>query len=70
MIYYESIEPTKHYIEHHQQEVPWIKVIEILFKTKNPKKKGDKFEIENDGYYILFEIKEKVLYVINAKKDK
>ena len=39
-----------------------------IFSTKNPRKKEDKFEIEKEGYYILFEVKNNVLYVINAKK--
>jgi len=41
---------------------------EIIFTAKSPRKKGDKFEIENDQYYILFEIKDDTLYVINAKR--
>lgn len=68
MVYFTQIEPSDHYLEEHEKDVPWYKVIEIIFSVKNPRKKGDKMEIEKDGYYILFEIKKKVLYVINAKK--
>ena len=68
MVYFIDIRPTKHYIEEHEREVPWDKVVEIIFSTKNPRKKGDKFEIKSKNYYILFEIKNKILYVINAKK--
>ena len=68
MVYFTAIEPTEHYLEKHSKDVPWDKVVEIIFSTKNPRKKGDKFEIEKDGYYILFEIKNNILYVINAKK--
>ena len=68
MVYFTSIEPTQHYLDEHSQEMPWDKVVEIIFSVKNPRKKGDKFEIEKDGYYILFEIKNNVLYVINAKR--
>ena len=68
MVYFTEIEPTDHYLEEHEKNVPWDKVVEIIFSTKNPRKKGDKFEIEKDGYYILFEIKNNILYVINAKK--
>jgi len=68
MVYFIDIEPTEHYLSEHQHDVPWDKVVEIVFSTKNPRKKGDKFEIEKEGYYILFEIKENILYVINAKK--
>lgn len=68
MVYFIDIEPTDHYLKEHIKDVPWDKVVEIIFSTKNPRKKGNKFEIEKDGYYILFEIKNKILYVINAKK--
>lgn len=68
MVYFEEIKKTNHYREEHEKEVPWDKVIEIILNTKNPRKKGNKFEIEGKGYYILFEIKDKSLYVINAKK--
>lgn len=69
MIYFTNIVPTDHYLECHADEVPWDKVVEILFTTKNPRKKGDKFEIEKDEYYILFRIENKILYVINAKRS-
>jgi hypothetical protein len=68
MVYFTDIQPTNHYLEEHAKDVPWAKVIEIIFSAKNPRKKEGKFEIEKDGYYILFKIKNKVLYVINAKK--
>lgn len=68
MVYFEEIQPTEHYLENHESDVPWDRVVEIIFATKNPRKKGDKFEIETENYYLLFEVKEKILYVINAKK--
>ena len=69
MVYFTAIEPTDHYLEEHEKDVQWDKVIEIVFSTKNPRKKGDKFEIEKDGYYLLFEVRNKIIYVINAKKS-
>ncbi len=68
MVYFTWIRKTKHYKEHHEAEVPWHVVVELIITTKNPRKKGTKFEIELDGYYILFEIKSRTLWVINAKK--
>jgi hypothetical protein len=68
MVYFTRIEPTSHYIEMHEDNVAWEKVVEIILDTKNPRKKAGKFEIEKDGYYILFEVKNNVIYVINAKK--
>ena len=69
MVYLIDIQPTEHYFEEHEGDVPWDKVVEIIFSTKNPRKKGDNYEIEKDGYYILFEIKDNILYVVNAKKE-
>lgn len=69
MVYFTDIRATEHYLEEHARDVPWDKVVEIIFTTKNPRKKGDKFEIEKEGYYILFEIKDTVLYIINAKRS-
>jgi hypothetical protein len=68
MVYFTDIKPTDHYLEEHEKDVPWNKVVEVILATKGPRKKDNKFEIERDGYYILFEIKENVLYVINAKR--
>lgn len=68
MVYFNEIQPTDHYLEEHEKDVPWDKVVEIILTTKNPRKKGNKFEIEKGCYYILFEIKNNILYVINAKK--
>ena len=67
VVYFTDIKPSEHYLEHHAKDVPWDKVVEIIFKTKNPRKKGTKFEIEDGECYLLFEIKDNVLYVINAK---
>lgn len=69
MVYFTDIKPTEHYLKEHEKDVPWHKVVEIIFSTKNPRKKGNKFEIEKGDYYILFEIKDNILYVINAKKS-
>jgi hypothetical protein len=67
VIYFNDIRPTEHYLEHHEKDVPWHEVVGIIFGTKNPRKKGAKFEIEKDGYYILFEVRNNIIYVINAK---
>ena len=69
MVYFTDIQPTEHYLQEHAEDVPWDKVVELIFVIKNPRKKGNKFEIEKDGYYLLFEVKDTVLYVINAKRS-
>ncbi|MFH1134305.1 MAG: hypothetical protein V1735_07515 [Nanoarchaeota archaeon] len=68
MVYFTEIWPSEHYISDHECDVPWEKVVEIIFSTKNPRKKGDLFEIERDSYYVLFAIEGDCLIVINAKK--
>ena len=69
MVYFTSIKKTEHYIKEHEHDIPWNEVIEIIFKSsKNIKKKGNKYEIETGQYYVLMELKNKVLYVINAKR--
>lgn len=69
MVYFKNIKPTRHYLKEHASDFPWDEVVEIILFTKNPRKKGDKFEIEKDGCYILFKIENHVLYVINAKRS-
>jgi hypothetical protein len=68
LIHFSRIRATSHYLEEHARDVPWQKAVEIILSTKNPRKNGSRFEIDQDGYYILFEIKDKVLYIINAKR--
>ena len=68
MVYFTDIKPTDHYLNDHEQDFPWNEVVEIIFSTKNPRKKGDRFEIETNDYYLLFKIENKTLYVINAKR--
>ena len=71
MVYFTEIKKTKHYEENHEQDVPWSEVIEVIFNSsKNIKKKDNKYEIENNKHYILMELKNKVIYVINAKRKR
>jgi len=67
-VLFKSIKPTRHYLENHEKDIPWHKVVEIILATKNPRKKGDRFEIEQQDHYILFEIRNKTLRIINAKR--
>jgi len=64
-----EIRPTAHYLASHAREVPWHEVVEAIFLTKGPWRKGDKFEIENGALYVLFEVSEGVIHVINAKRQ-
>ena len=69
MVYFTAIKKTQHYEDNHEQDIPWSEVIRIIFSSsKNIKKKGTKYEIETNDFYILMELKDKILYVINAKR--
>ena len=66
-MYWEEIRRTKHFDEHHRGTLPWSEVIRLIYVIKDKRKKGDKIEIEDDKFYILCELRDKVLYVINVK---
>ena len=69
MVYFRKIKKTKHYIEEHEKEVPWYKVVETIFKSsKNMRRKRGSVKIKSGKYYILCKIENEVLWVINAKK--
>lgn len=70
MVYFTEIGKAQHYVDYHEHEVPWSKVVEIILTTKNKRKKGNKIEIETEKYYILCELKEHILWVINAKHQR
>lgn len=69
-MYFKSIKKTKHYKEFHEKNFPWSKVIEIILTTKNRRKKGNKIEIKTAKYYVLCQLKNNILWVINAKYTK
>jgi len=69
MVYFEVIKKTKHYINEHEDDVPWSEVINVITKSsKNMRKKRSKIEIKNRNYYILGKIEKKTLFIINAKR--
>ena len=71
MVYFKSIKKDKHYVEEHEKDVPWSEVITVILRSsKNMRKKGNKIEIENAGYYLLCEVRGQELYVINAKRKR
>lgn len=69
-MFFKSIRKTKHYKVYHEKNFPWSKVIEIILTAKNRRKKRDKIEIKAKHYYILCELKDNILWVINAKQSK
>ncbi len=69
MVYFTGIKKTEHYIEDHEKQVPFFEVIKIINRnSKNIRKKDNKFEIETNKYYVLFEIIDNTAYIINAKR--
>ena len=67
-MYWKEIRRSWHYEEYHRGTLAWNNVVTLIHKIKNKRKKGDKIEIEDDKFYILCELKDKILYVINVKK--
>ena len=67
-MYWNEIRRSKHYEEHHKGTLDWSDVVCLIYSIKNKRKKGSKIEIENERFYVLCELKGKILYVINVKK--
>lgn len=66
---FKSIKKTEHYKQYHESDVPWSEVVSVIFQSsKNMRKKGNKIEIETGKYYMLCEVKDQTLWVINAKR--
>ena len=67
-MYWEEIKRSDHFVKYHKGTLAWSDIVRLIYMIKNKRKKGDKIEIEDDRFYILCELKDKVLYVINVKK--
>lgn len=67
-MYWEEIRRSEHFELYHKGTLPWNEVIRLIYIIKNKRKKGDKIEIEDNKFYILCELKDKILYVINVKR--
>ena len=69
MVYFTDVRKTQHYIENHESQVSMQEITKVIFQSqKQIRKKDSKLEIDNESYYILFEIKDNIAYVINAKR--
>ena len=66
-MYFKRIGKTEHHIKNHEKYFPWSKVIEIILTAKNKRKKGDKIQIKTKDHYLLCKLKDRTLWVINAK---
>lgn len=67
-MYWEEIKKSEHFEEYHEGTLSWNDVLRLIYAIKNKRRKGDKIEIEDDKFYILCEIKDRILYVINVKR--
>lgn len=67
-MYWEEIRRSAHFEQHHKGTLAWSDIVRFIYVTKNKRKKWNKIEIEDDKIYMLCELKEKILYVINVKK--
>ncbi len=68
-MYWKEIRRSRHFEEYHKGNMAWSDVIRLIYTLKNKRKKGNKIEIENEKVYILCEIRDSILYVINVKKN-
>ncbi len=66
-MYWKEIKRSDHFEEHHKGALSWSDIVRLIYEIKNKRKKGNKIEIEDDRFYILCELKDKILYVINVK---
>lgn len=66
-MYWKKIRKSEHFKEYHEGSLDWNELIHLIYTLKNKRRKGHNIEIENSRVYILCEIKDKTLYVINVK---
>ena len=64
MVHFTTIKTTEHYREQHAHEVPWLEVTMAILTTKDPRKIGDKYVINDGSHYILFKLINNTAYVI------
>lgn len=67
-MYFKAIKRSKHFERYHRATLAWSDVIHLIYTIKNKRKKKNKIEIEDERFYILCELKNRILYVINVKK--
>ena len=67
-MHWKEIRRSDHFEKYHKGALAWSDVVRLVYTIKNKRKNGDKIQIENDRFYILCELKDKILYVINVKK--
>ena len=69
-MYWKEIKRSRHFEEYHKGVLAWSEVVKLIYEIKNKRKKGGKVQIDNKKFYVLCELEDKVLYVINVKKKK
>ena len=67
-MYWEEIRKSEHFQQHHKGTLAWSDIVKLIYLIKSKKKKGNKIEIEDERFYMLCEIKDKILYVVNVKR--
>ena len=67
-MYWNEIRRSDRFEQYHKGTLAWTDVIRLIYTIKNKRKKGNKIEIEDNKFYILCELKNKILYVINVKR--
>ncbi len=65
---FREIRRSAHFGEFHKGTLAWSDVVRLIYKIKSKRKKGNRIEIEDRKFYILCELKNSILYVINVKR--
>ena len=66
-MYWKEIRRSEHFEKYHKGSIAWSDVVRLIHIIKSKKKRGNKIQIENERFYILCEVKDNILYVINVK---
>ena len=67
-MYIRKIVKSWHYREHHEKEVPFWEVSQIIFSIKNPKRKENLCIYKTKKYYISAEKNGDILIIKSAKR--
>jgi len=67
-MHWEEIRKSAHFEEYHKGILAWSEIVRLIYTIKNKRKRGNKIQIEDNRFYILCELKDKILYVINVKR--
>jgi hypothetical protein len=66
-LYFKEIRRSIHFDQFHKATLSWSDIVTLVHASKRKRKKNGKLEIEENGIYLLGEIRDGILYIINVK---